>query len=131
MGRTIFAVLVLIVCLSECTKDHSQNQGCSTCPTISFKTDIIPIFQANCAIPGCHTGPYPTGSLTLDSAVAYTQATAVMTGYVKPGNPNGSILYLQLIAGGNPVMPPAPALPLDACTSSKISCWIQQGALNN
>ena len=127
IGGAIFAGLILMLLLSECSKDKGNTSACQTCPTISFKTDIIPIFKSNCALSGCHLN-YP-GRVSLDSAVAYAQITAPGRGYVVAGSPNASILYLQMIPGGSPIMPPTGQL--DACTSHKIYCWILQGALNN
>ena len=129
MRRIILFGFALMACLSNCTKDHSKDQNCQNCPVISFKNDIIPIFQASCAVSGCHTGAFPAGNVNLDSAVAYTQSTAAGKGYVNAGNPGTSILYLEMIPGSTTPMPTTGLL--NACTANKISCWIQQGALNN
>ena len=126
-GGAIFAALVLLLVLSNCSKDKGSTSNCQTCSTISFKADIIPIFKSNCALSGCHLNV--AGHVNLDSAVAYTQITAPGKGYIVAGNPNNSILYMQLVPGGSPIMPPTGQL--DACTSQKVYCWILQGALNN
>ena len=130
MSRAIALGFLLLMFLSGCTPDKVSNCP-STCPTISFKADIIPIFAANCAISGCHN--IATGlndHLALDSANAYTDALQPGTGYVVPGNPTSSILLGQLYAGVSNHMPNN-GQQLDACDIQKISCWIQQGALNN
>ena len=127
IGGAILAGLVLLLLLSECSKDKGNTSACQTCSTISFKADIIPIFKSNCALSGCHLNV--SGQVNLDSAVAYTQIMQPGKGYIHAGDPGNSILYLQMVPGGSPIMPPTGQL--DACTSHKIYCWILQGALNN
>ena len=130
-GGSIGICLILVVMLYSCAKDKTQANTCTTCPTISFKADIIPIFNQNCATTtSCHHGSNAVSShLDLDSAVAYSQATQAGTGYVKPNDANNSILYDQLFAGVGHHMPVGGQL--DQCTMQKIYCWIQEGALNN
>ncbi len=126
-GGVVLLGCLFLLMLANCTKDKATVSNCQTCSTISFKNDVVPIFKQNCALAGCHLNV--SGHINLDSAVAYAQVTAPGKGYVVAGNPGFSILYLQMTPGGSPVMPPAGLL--DACTSQKIYCWIQQGALNN
>ena len=123
---------ILLVLLSACTKDKVPNNNCpATCPTISFKVDIIPIFRANCALSGCHDASTSANKyVDLDSTNAYASATQAGTGYVVPYNPTYSILLGQLYAGVSNHMPNNGA-QLDPCEIQDISCWIQQGALNN
>ena len=131
MGRAIISGFALLMLLSGCTPDKVSTNCPGNCPTISFKTDIIPIFTANCATAGCHN--VATGvndHLALDSADAYASSTQAGTGYVVPGKPTSSILLGQLYAGV-PNHMPNNGQQLDACDIQKISCWIQQGALNN
>lgn len=123
-ARYILLLLILPLVLSECVKPKAI-----TCDaTVSFRQDIIPIFQMHCAISGCHTGPHPTGYLALDSAVAYRELQS--GGYVHAGQPAYSILYNQVTgAGGVPIMPPTGKLPTSL--TDKIYCWIEQGATDN
>lgn len=132
MNRAILICLMLIAILSGCTKDQANNSACQTCSVISFRTDIIPIFQANCSMSGCHTGAPASaaGHVSLDSAVAYAQATYPGKGYVTAYNANNSILYSQLLPNF-PNHMPNNGKQLDDCTIKKIYCWINQGALNN
>ena len=131
-GSGIIALcLILAFILPGCAKDKSHTSTCTTCPATSFKSDIIPIFNTNCATTtACHHGSNAVSAhLDLDSSVAYAQATQAGTGYVKPNDANNSILYDQLFAGVGHHMPVGGQL--DPCTMQKIYCWIQQGALNN
>ena len=128
MCRTILACFILIAFLPGCTRDEAVQ--CQNCTAISFKTDIIPIFQVYCTA-GCHTGPPVSakGHISLDSAIAYSQATEPGTGYVNAYDPGNSILYSGLLAGNSLHMPVGSQL--DPCTIQKVYCWINQGALNN
>ena len=129
MKREIWVFTILVTILTGCTKDHALLSNCGTCPVISFKTDVIPIFAQNCATSGCHLGQFPAGNISLDSASAYTQATKPGTGYIHAGSPSTSILLEQLYPEGMPHMPLTGQL--NDCDIQKISCWIQQGAANN
>lgn len=121
----ILLVLILPLALVQCAR---PKEGISCAGSISFHRDIIPIFQAHCAIPGCHTGTNPTGYLRLDSALAYSDLQS--GSYFHAGQPGYSILYNQVTGGGGAsIMPPTGRLP-DSLTN-KIYCWIQQGALDN
>ena len=128
-GRAIVFGFILLALLSACTKDKSAT--CNTCSTVSFKSDVIPIFSANCSLPACHNSSTSANKYTdLDSAQAYASITRTGTGYVVPGNPSVSILLGQLYPNVSNHMPNNGG-QLDDCSIQKISCWIQQGALNN
>lgn len=132
MWRAIGICIIIIVCLSSCTKDTAIHNTCPACPSnISFSNAIIPVFKTYCAIVGCHTGPAASapGRISLDSAIAYAQATHPGTGYVVAGNADFSLLYSQLQAGAPNHMPVGSQL--DACDIQKIQCWINQGAMDN
>jgi hypothetical protein len=132
MRSTILVSLIIIVFIAGCTRDKAIDSTCQGCAaTVSFRSDIIPIFRANCALSGCHTGPTATaqGHVSLDSALAYTVVTEPGKGYVVASNPGYSILYSQLLVGSNNHMPLTGQL--SDCDIQKIFCWIQQGAQNN
>lgn len=125
IARYIFPLLILPLVLGQCSR---PKEGITCTGTISFRHDIIPIFQERCAISGCHTGANPTGYLKLDSAVAYSDLQS--GSYVHAGQANYSILYNQVTGGGGaPIMPPTGQLP-DSLTHM-IYCWIEQGAPDN
>lgn len=96
--------------------------------TLSFKTDIQPIFTTNCT--PCHITTKTKGlSLaTYDGVMAGGQDGVV----VKAGDPNGSLL-VQKIKGTQTIgarMPyNKPPLPDDQI--QKISDWVAQGAKDN
>jgi hypothetical protein len=131
-GGVILLCIGLLVALSGCQKDKTANP-CNTCSTISFKADIIPIFNQSCATTtACHHGSYAAnGHLNLDSAVAYAQITQAGTGYVKDSDAVNSIFYDELVSPTNASTHMPIGIQLDQCTVQKVYCWIQQGALNN
>ena len=133
LSKVLVVCVIMMVIISACTRDEASVFTCQPCSasTISFSKEIIPIFHTSCAVSGCHTGPAASapGQVSLDSAVAYTQATHPGKGYVNTGDPNSSLLYSELLAGSFNHMPVGGQL--DACSIQKIFCWIQQGGLNN
>lgn len=87
---------------------------------VSFKTDLVPVFNKNCALAGCHVSgghkPY------LSSDLSYTQITN--GGFVNIVVPKQSILY-QMINGEMKVYMPS------AAERQKVYDWIRNGAPNN
>jgi hypothetical protein len=100
--------------------------------TVSFKSDIEPIFQAHCAV--CHINQQ-FGGLYLGSYAGLIKGGNVVPGpIVKPGDAKGSILY-QIISPGGP-WPGGNRMPLggpylDSATINTIATWIEQGAKDN
>ena len=125
---TMKHLVICILCLSllvwsSCSKPTTE---ISCASTISFRTDLVPIFKNSCALVGCHTGGSPQGHLNLDSAVAYTNLST--KGYFTAGNPTLSIVYDRMTSTSNP-MPASGVLP--SAQTDKVYCWIKQGGLNN
>ena len=130
MWRAVGICIIVIACLSSCTKDTAVYSPCPGCPSnISFSAAIIPIFASNCSSVGCHNTSTHAGSVDLDSAYAYAAITKPGTGYVVAGNADYSLVYSELLPGNSLHMPISSQL--DACDIQKIQCWINQGALNN
>lgn len=101
--------------VSSCRHDTGIPAGL---PEICFDRDVLPIFQNNCAMPGCHDGK---------GRVHHN-----LTGYpgiidaVTPGNPDQSHLYLAIIGRGENIMPPRNPLTIESRTIIRL--WILQGA---
>ena len=107
---------------------------------VSFETDVQPIFTARCALPACHSGPFPTQGLNLSEGSAYAAIVNVMsterpdlklidrfstsTSYLwwKAGPPGEMIL-------GSPM--PLTGGPLTLAQMATIRDWITEGAPNN
>lgn len=94
--------------------------------TVYFVQDVLPIFQANCASSGCHSGTYGAEGVRLD-----TYQHIMSTGHIHPGSPGTSRAYEYMVTNGENRMPPYPAAQLPSATTNLIYTWIMQGALNN
>ncbi len=101
--------------------------------SVCFSRDILPIFNSNCAVPGCHSGTSPKEGVRLDS---YTN---IMRKGIVPGNPEASKIYTMITRTGagkggdeenDDRMPPPPRNPLTAGQIALIYRWISEGATN-
>jgi hypothetical protein len=127
--RQFFILVIICITVFSCTYEKQDLKvNCVLPATVSFSQDIIPIFNANCNISGCHTGAAHAGSLNLEATAAYSQLLSSGTGYVDTINPQFSILYNKLITASDR-MPPGGQL--DNCKIQLILKWIQQKARNN
>jgi hypothetical protein len=98
----------------------------------SFSADIQPIFNARCAVSGCHVGPTAEGGCDLSEGVSYAELVNVRAQNfpgqrVIPGSPNGSVLYLLVEGGSMPAIGGA----LTESQVELIRSWIAEGALDN
>lgn len=124
MKSNLFFLAVL--CLMAACK---SKESCEPEPsTVSFSNALQPLLSQNCAKAPCHGGAQPAGGLDLSEVNAYQQLTQSGSGYVKPGNANGSLLYIQMNSIANP-MPPSGKLT--DCQLELVKNWINQGGLDN
>jgi len=103
--------------------------------TVSFTTDIQPIFTTTCMV--CHAPPQLSGNMDLSPGAGYgSLANVVSSGYppavrVVPGDPTLSVLYHKVFGTGQY----GSAMPLGGTISqsdlTKIQTWIAEGARNN
>jgi len=130
----VFATFVL----GSCTKVSSPVSPSPTDTTVSFSSQVQPIFTQNCALSGCHSGPQPQDGLNLGAGSSYSQIVNVpcvdVPGYliIKPFKPDSSFLYLKIM--GSPVAGirmPYQRAPLDSDLIATIRNWINQGSPNN
>lgn len=108
---------------------------------VSFAGDVLPIFTANCALTGCHTGPSPEEGLDLRPGRAFATLVNVTSREcgqfkrVQPGQPSASYLVFKIVGPPQPCFSgdrmPDGAPPLSAADQATIQAWIMQGALNN
>lgn len=108
-------------------------------PPVSFAASVQPIFSANCATSGCHTGGSPLAGLNLEPGQAYgnivnvasTQIPAIQR--VLPGDASNSYLYQKITDAMGIMGSPMPfgSFPLPQDDIDAIEAWINQGALNN
>lgn len=118
--QSLVAVIILAAAagLSSCEKFNILPQPFDPSATWSFKTDIQPIFNANCALASCHGG---ARSPNLSAGKSYNSLT--IGGYVN-APAESSRLYIQ--------MNKADHLPRSTENEKlKVLNWISQGAKNN
>jgi hypothetical protein len=127
---------VSLLALAGCSDLGDKDEGPLEPPpdTVSFVTDIQPIFDLNCV--GCHG---LDGNAGLDLRAGFSHAslvevTATETDMprVDPGQPLTSWLYLKLTGAqtvGDPM--PSGSFPLPAATVDLVEQWIVEGALDN
>ena len=121
----LFAVTMFAITGCYKTSTIVVNPGSSITQTMSFKTDIIPLFTTNCTKAGCHVAGAKNPDLTETNAYK-----ALVDGsYFKANDPDNSVLMLWLNGKKSPVMPMG-AGP-DEKINAKIYAWIKQGAKNN
>lgn len=128
--------LVPAVLLSGCadmgnppTSSPAPNGGGAT---VSFASDIQPLFNTYCASAGCHGDVSPQNSFRLTS-YANTIATGVHAPNVIPGDAANSTLYRIVTPASSPGLSRMPFGGPYLTTSQQqlIRDWINEGALNN
>jgi hypothetical protein len=141
------ASAALVAALSGCAGSGSGGGsgggggGCKPpeVPTISYSTNIQPIYDASCAIAGCHIGAAPAFGLNLAAGESYDATVNVKSLerpkllFVEPGKPDDSYLVRKVEGGpdiaGNQMPDNKPPLPLDQMDA--IRQWITECAPNN
>lgn len=111
----VFAILLAISGCEENSVEAPTSPGSgsgSNCTqTISFKDNVQAIINTNCAISGCHNGSRGAASDYRNLSAIQARAQLVKTRVV------------------NRTMPPSGELT--NAQISAISCWVDQGALDN
>jgi hypothetical protein len=115
LSLTLLLLLTALSWVTSCT----HNADITDLPEICFTGEILPIFQNNCAISGCHSG----GGESHMSLNTY----ADISKEVVAGNPDKSNIYQAIINKWGSQMPPSQPLSLENRT--KIRLWIEQGAI--
>jgi hypothetical protein len=116
---------VTLVALQGCYKDVINPGDDPDGPPmqVSFGGDLIPIFEKNCAISGCHDG-VPTKKPSLTAKNAFNSLTT--GGYVNTITPDQSGIYMSVKGNSMPV-----GGSLTTMEKRKILDWIRNGAPNN
>ncbi|MGE5421207.1 MAG: c-type cytochrome domain-containing protein [Chloroflexota bacterium] len=114
MFRSFLLIVFVSLLYAGCT--HEANL--SDFPEICFTGEVLPVFQNNCAMPGCHDG-------SGESDFSLGSYSEIRTG-VTPGNAEKSEVYRVIISKWGQRMPPDKPLSME--DRVKIRVWIDQGA---
>jgi len=106
-----FALAVTLGCGDDSTGPGGAVDYDSVDPIV-YSQHVQPIFQASCAVAGCHTGTMPAAGLSLDDHDALVTGSDYGS-VVVPGHSDRSHLYLHL-SGDVPPRMPFERDPLDA-----------------
>ena len=132
---------------SECTDTGPEALGNG--PTISFRADIIPVFEKACAFTSCYGSALAANGIFLGKSdpdgvfsrmVEQRSSRYPDQTFVVPGDPTKSFLVKKLEptpcnrdcqtgACGEPMPKNNPAIP--AASRLELARWIAQGAKNN
>ena len=94
---------------------------------LCFERDVLPIFQANCSIKGCHSGE--DADSRKEGFVFNSYQTITSKEFV-PGNPGKTELYEAITEDKPEKRMPYGKAPLTAVEISRIYRWIAMGAPN-
>ncbi len=85
-----------------CTPYTTPTTTDLTTPTVSFATDVMPVFAHNCSSSSCHgIADSPRGDLFLGAELAHgTDATTVYAGLV--GKPSAQLPTMPYVTAGDP-----------------------------
>ncbi|MCX6258375.1 MAG: hypothetical protein NTW49_10840 [Bacteroidia bacterium] len=112
----ILFVFILPVIIVSCEYEFVQPIKVTLPNSVSYATDIAPIFDANCT--ACHNGSY---KFDLHTANSYNNLKN--GGYITPPDATCQ-LYVNVSTGHSGV-------ELSAADKALILKWLQDGALNN
>lgn len=112
--------------LSGCYKNMSviSDTGEEISRTVSFNTELIPMFNASCNMSGCHN----SGGKSPDLSPASAYVSLINGSYVNTDNPEASELYLWMTGKKGT---PMPVSGINKDYNSLVLAWIKQGAQNN
>ena len=117
----VIAMVMAWGCKHEIIQDPGAGKGSTE---ICFESEVLPIFQSNCAKSGCHDAISHREGRVLNS---YDN---IMRNGIVPGNALSSGLFKVLYASGESKMPPNGNTSLTDAQKSTIGIWINQGAKN-
>jgi hypothetical protein len=142
--RWVVTRFVLAALLAGCAGSGDDKRpdgtGCKPPdePTISYASNIQPIFDTSCALAGCHLGAGPAFGLDLSAGASYSATVGVAATQrpklllVDPGDADDSYL-VRKIEGGPDIagdMMPVDAPPLEPDEITAIRQWILECALD-
>lgn len=134
MKNSFYILAVLIIALTvinACKHEIPEGITGGTPPPVPggtgqvcFESQILPIFQSNCAKSGCHDAASHQDGYVFDSYANIVKKD------VRPGRADNSKVYKVLFETGNDKMPPPPNPDLTSEQKALIGKWINEGAKN-
>lgn len=116
----VLATITLAGCYKDIIKPDLANDPEGPPQPVSYKGELAPLFNSNCALSGCHVSGSHKPYLTTD--ISYQQI--VGGGYVNTAIPKESILYKMIYGEMSPYIP-------SESDKQKVYDWIRNGAPNN
>ncbi len=134
MKKFLFSIAItsiLILAINSC-KHEAPLLNADTTPLpgpvgnngVCFQSEILPLFQSNCAKSGCHDAATHKADIVLDNYANIIKKDIV------PGKADNSKIYRVMFETGSDKMPPPPNADLTAAQKSLIAKWINEGAKN-
>jgi hypothetical protein len=123
-GISLLVFLIILMGIWSCTYDIKEMTAVEIPDSVSFKNNIIPFFEADCAKSGCHV----TGSLPPDLTAENAYVSLTVYGYVEldTSKAEESIIYKKITNGGS-----MEKYVNDPNQSELLLKWIKQGSKNN
>ncbi len=124
------ALIIALTVINACKHEIPQPPSGSPSPVpggsneVCFQSQILPIFQSNCAKSGCHDAASQNKGYVFDSYVN------IIKKGINPGNAANSDVYEVLFETGSKKMPRPPNPDLTAEQKALIGRWINEGAKN-
>jgi len=113
----------LLFVFQACKHDPVVQEDAGVC----FDSQILPIFQSSCALPGCHDNITSADGYNFSSYVSIMSTGSA----IKANNPGDSKVVRYITEDDeDKIMPPPPKLPLSQIQIDLIIQWINQGAKN-
>lgn len=122
--KALVVFLIFSTLLTDCSWDNvplHSNGSDGVKDSVCYLSEIEPIINTNCAMPGCHDATSQEEGVDLSSYWGVLEI-------VKPGSPENSKLIEVITSGGEELMPPSPNQPLSADQIALIEAWIREGA---
>ena len=112
---------VLMLGTTACVYETIVPEVVEPVEDVSFSQDIIPIFNENCNLSGCHS----TGEWAPDLTATNAYNSLINGNYVNTSDPESSVLYVKIAPGGSMEQYSSPQ------ETALILGWIEEGAQNN
>jgi uncharacterized membrane protein len=128
--RILTALIITLTVINACKHEIPLSVPGSPTPIpggtneVCFETQILPLFQSNCAKSGCHDAASHNEDYVFDS-----YANIIKKG-ILPGNATNSDVYEVLFETGTKKMPRPPNPDLTTEQKALIGRWINEGAKN-